>query len=137
MSKRWRPDTNEFYKHQFGLRFENYVNIKRVEELLKNITFVKYSGYIFNTLISVPETSDKKVKDNPIIYPQPANDFIWLKGINFDASYHIEIISLNGIVNKSFIISPKQDILINTSDISTGLYFIKIENIMLPFIILR
>ena len=72
----FRPDTLEFYKHQFGIRFENYVNIDSVEIILEAITLVKNSGYIFNTLISVPEISNFNKSNFYLISPNPATDFI-------------------------------------------------------------
>jgi hypothetical protein len=71
---------------------------------------------------NIPEKEKNNIDIN--IYPNPAKDKINIVGKNIKK---VEIVNLNGQIVKSRTINS-ENYIIDVSDLSKGLYFIKINN---------
>jgi hypothetical protein len=90
----------------------------------------KYMALINNLPNNIPGCGTtiaeniKYVSNNVLVYPNPAKDKINIVGKNIKK---VEIVNLNGQIVKSRTINS-ENYIIDVSDLSKGLYFIKINN---------
>jgi len=87
---------------------------------------------INGTTLSVTKLKIKPKDDVVKIYPNPADNFVYLNFINFEPSnIHLEILGLIDILGKPvkdlYFNKLSENIKINISDIQSGIYFIKIK----------
>jgi hypothetical protein len=101
--------------------------------------FGSYDGII--RLVKSKIISDVNENNNPIshnseinkmiIYPNPGTDFINIKGISIGI---IEIFSVEGVKVKELTTESKSNLQIDISDLTSGFYYIKIDNKYYKFI---
>ena len=85
------------------------------------MTFMPFNDDCSSTLST---ENFSNIKEGVSFYPNPAKDEII---ISENVGGHYEIYSINGIIVKQGIITEK----LNISELSTGLYLLKISNINL------
>ncbi|MFN3195270.1 MAG: T9SS type A sorting domain-containing protein [Chlorobiota bacterium] len=85
----------------------------------------------YTTVISSVHTDDNS--NNLTLYPNPASDFIYLKGIDYKMlSENYEISDINGKELQSGKLESKNKISIES--LSPGVYFLKIDNHIVKFV---
>jgi hypothetical protein len=73
-------------------------------------------------------TNIMQVKNNSIqitCAPNPANQFIQIKGIDFNEGVHLKIISIDGKIMKDCVVNESN---INVSELTPGMYFIEFKD---------
>jgi hypothetical protein len=68
------------------------------------------------------ERNDNKT----VIYPNPANDFVWVKNLNNETIDNIEVLSIEGKLIKSVPVNTTIH-KIDIHDLNTGIYLLKIN----------
>ena len=77
-----------------------------------------------NVLTDFPAAVGQLNEMSVSVYPNPANDVVMVKG-NFSL---VEIVNLNGQIIRSVWNENEASVVINTSDLSKGIYFVKVQN---------
>jgi hypothetical protein len=87
---------------------------------------IKTSGLCGNETAS--SFSNSEFQDNTIIYPNPASDFITIKGKGLDLSELKITNALGQIISIGNPVTTKDELFFDVSKLPAGLYFIMITN---------
>jgi hypothetical protein len=124
------------FEHQFGypINLSNNCWCSNIESEISQSIFDAYDDPNLGIMTFMPFNDDcsstlstenfSNIKEGLSFYPNPAKDEII---ISENVGGHYEIYSINGIIVKQGIITEK----LNISELSTGLYLLKISNINL------
>ena len=134
-------DTNSIGSRYFKIRFDSYVNIDSASNLIDSIKGIKGGGYLgrYNYYENVNDSIYNNEQKILIISPNPCNNLLKITGY-FVIKTNIQIITLQGIIlySKKFTeLNYYDSILINTSELPNGIYYIRIGNNIQPFFVIH
>ncbi len=112
----------------------NYFKIKIIDPFTETTyAYIEYdSSNNVAVLRFIPTAIELPLENELELFPNPAHNYVYLK-INGICSNKIEIYNEMGTCTKIVNISNTREE-IDVSDLSTGLYFIKINNILIKFL---
>ncbi len=96
--------------------------------------YIENTNASWDTIVKVVSVSglvntDFKNQQTTIkLYPNPANDYIQISGLNSAENYHLSLSDISGKLLRSEDIKNKTDFKINLQDFVPGIYFIKTES---------
>jgi FG-GAP-like repeat/Secretion system C-terminal sorting domain len=98
-----------------------------------------YIFYNTNPPVSVHDIPTKNTE--VVLAPNPASDYIYLKGLTYENGTRVSIFNLSGVELKYISTTEIKNGRISLADFSPGIYFLKIitkdKNYMLKFIIIK
>ena len=111
------------------------ITIQENKKILVGGAFGSYNNIVQNHIVrlygdSVLSTDNFFIDETMVIYPNPALNFIHINGFELSTD-KVTILNINGQIVKSLMIQDKK---INVSDLKTGLYFVKIKNLLGKFL---
>lgn len=79
--------------------------------------------------IVLTDISNISVENKIVVFPNPTSNYIIISGIESNHEYHVKIINLNGTVLQEIENTKEKEIIkIDLNHLSTGIYFVVIEN---------
>lgn len=133
-------DSTSLASRCYKFKFQNYCQLDSV------IQYIDTSGLVYDCYYRFAAYHDdyyyvddlNNSKFEAILFPNPCNDFLNIKtDKNFPNSFTIEIIDVLGNIIEAIYINNKneQDIKINTSNLSDGIYFLRFGDKVKSFIV--
>ena len=126
--------------YKYKLIFDDYVNIDSVTTVLKLINNITGSGYTWRVGILTGVQGSLTSTLEYTVYPQPATDAI---NIKFPESSllltgTVEIYTSEGILTSKVPISTGETATqIDIKNLSSGVYYLKINNTVKPFVVVK